>query len=63
MTGQIIDCKLNILDLHEALVSEQFSEKPIGYRTFVQTLHEINAPSNFLSVIGTLENGAKKSLV
>ena len=47
VNGQIIDSKSNILDLLEASVSNQISEKPVGYRPFLQALHEINVPSNF----------------
>ncbi|MEW8545297.1 MAG: hypothetical protein AB2693_17380, partial [Candidatus Thiodiazotropha sp.] len=40
--GQAIDKKSNILDFLEAAVSDQFSEKPVGYRAFLHALHEIN---------------------
>ena len=47
LNGHIADPKSNILDLLEASVTEQFSEKPVGFRSFLQALHDINVPSNF----------------
>ena len=47
LNGQNTDPKSNILDFLEAAVSDQFSEKPVGYRVFLHALHEINVPSNF----------------
>ena len=45
--SHIGDPKSNILDLLEASVTEQFSDKPVGYRSFLQALHDNNVPSNF----------------
>ena len=47
MKGQIPDPKSNILDLLEASVTDHVSDKPTGYKAFMEALHEINVPSNF----------------
>ena len=53
MNGQVIDPKSNILDLIEASVTDRLSDRPVGYRAFLQALHEINVPSNFyVGVVG-----------
>ena len=45
--GQVVEPKSNILDCLEAAVSDQYSEKPVGYRAFQHALEEINVPSKF----------------
>ena len=50
VNGHTIDTKSNILDLLEASVSDQFSERPAGYCAFQQALHDINVPSKFILV-------------